>query len=180
LDQDNLDLFPSSAGHPNDHHTPGLEDKHDQELETAFQIEMESEDGSTHTITLPAINPSDILRSSSVISSRLKRSRGDEMTSIAQVSGDHKTTIRANSSSDLATTETTSHQVLEGLPDIPSSTYFAYPAFGPLEWLASVTEKINQTMHYGFPEQPDPLLFHVPQTFFNFLMDRYVFIRVPQ
>ena len=41
-----------------------------------------------------------------------------------------------------------------------------------LDWLASVTETINLSMHYGFPTSPQPLVFLVPLHFFNFLMDR--------
>lgn len=47
-----------------------------------------------------------------------------------------------------------------------------YGNFSPLEWLASITEQINMTMHYGFPDCPEPLVFQVPMTYFNFLMDR--------
>nr|CAD7198457.1 unnamed protein product [Timema douglasi] len=32
-----------------------------------------------------------------------------------------------------------------------------------LQWLASVTERINQSMHFQFDGKPDPLVFHVPQ-----------------
>jgi len=31
-----------------------------------------------------------------------------------------------------------------------------------LDWLASVTERLNETMHYESPGQPDPVVFHVP------------------
>ncbi|XP_041370931.1 uncharacterized protein C2orf42-like isoform X2 [Gigantopelta aegis] len=40
------------------------------------------------------------------------------------------------------------------------------------EWLASVTERINQTMHYQFDGNPDPLVFHAPQVFFDCLQQR--------
>lgn len=40
------------------------------------------------------------------------------------------------------------------------------------QWLASVTERINQTMHYQFSGKPDPLVFHSPQCFFNCLQHR--------
>ncbi|BFY97544.1 hypothetical protein BsWGS_00585 [Bradybaena similaris] len=40
------------------------------------------------------------------------------------------------------------------------------------QWLASVTERINQTMHYGFSGTPDPLVFHAPQMFFDCLQQR--------
>ncbi|XP_062339849.1 uncharacterized protein C2orf42 homolog isoform X1 [Osmerus eperlanus] len=40
------------------------------------------------------------------------------------------------------------------------------------QWLASVTEKIHQTMHYQFDGKPEPLVFHIPQAFFNSLQHR--------
>jgi len=41
-----------------------------------------------------------------------------------------------------------------------------------IKWLASITERINQTMHFQFNGKPDPLVFHVPQTFFDCLRER--------
>ncbi|KAJ9580223.1 hypothetical protein L9F63_004123, partial [Diploptera punctata] len=41
-----------------------------------------------------------------------------------------------------------------------------------IQWLASVTERINQTMHFQFSGKPDPLVFHVPQVFFDCLRER--------
>jgi len=41
-----------------------------------------------------------------------------------------------------------------------------------IQWLASITERINQTMHYQFSGRPQPLVFHVPQPFFECLRDR--------
>ncbi|GAB1604005.1 uncharacterized protein C2orf42-like isoform X1 [Argonauta hians] len=40
------------------------------------------------------------------------------------------------------------------------------------QWLASVTERINQTMHYQFEGSPEPLVFHAPQAFFDCLQQR--------
>ncbi|XP_068609191.1 uncharacterized protein C2orf42 homolog [Brachionichthys hirsutus] len=40
------------------------------------------------------------------------------------------------------------------------------------QWLASVTERIHQTMHYQFDGKPQPLVFHIPQDFFNALEQR--------
>eukprot|EP00057_Strongylocentrotus_purpuratus_P032576 XP_788094.3 PREDICTED: uncharacterized protein C2orf42 [Strongylocentrotus purpuratus] len=39
-------------------------------------------------------------------------------------------------------------------------------------WLGSVTERINQTMHYQFEGTPEPLVFHIPQVFFDILQQR--------
>lgn len=41
-----------------------------------------------------------------------------------------------------------------------------------IRWLASITERINQTMHFQFDGKPDPLVFHVPQIFFDCLRER--------
>ena len=41
-----------------------------------------------------------------------------------------------------------------------------------VKWLASITERINQTMHFQFDGKPDPLVFHVPQMFFDCLRER--------
>ncbi|XP_069070312.1 uncharacterized protein C2orf42 homolog [Pleurodeles waltl] len=40
------------------------------------------------------------------------------------------------------------------------------------DWLASVTERIHQTLHYQFDGKPDPLVFHIPQCFFDALQQR--------
>ncbi|XP_069475018.1 uncharacterized protein C2orf42 homolog isoform X2 [Ambystoma mexicanum] len=40
------------------------------------------------------------------------------------------------------------------------------------DWLASVTERIHQTLHYQFDGKPDPLVFHIPQSFFDALQQR--------
>ncbi|XP_032425153.1 uncharacterized protein C2orf42 homolog isoform X3 [Xiphophorus hellerii] len=40
------------------------------------------------------------------------------------------------------------------------------------QWLASVTERIHQTMHYQFDGKPQPLVYHIPQEFFNALQQR--------
>ncbi|XP_071531448.1 uncharacterized protein C2orf42 isoform X2 [Panulirus ornatus] len=45
-------------------------------------------------------------------------------------------------------------------------------SFSFLSWLGSVTERINQTMHFGFSGKPEPLVFHMPKLFFDCLMER--------
>ncbi|XP_044273393.1 uncharacterized protein C2orf42 homolog isoform X2 [Varanus komodoensis] len=40
------------------------------------------------------------------------------------------------------------------------------------EWLASVTERIHQAMHYQFDGKPEPLVFHIPQSFFEAFQQR--------
>lgn len=45
-------------------------------------------------------------------------------------------------------------------------------SFSFMTWLGSVTERINQTMHFGFSGKPEPLVFHMPKLFFDCLMER--------
>ncbi|CAL8277156.1 unnamed protein product [Merluccius merluccius] len=45
-------------------------------------------------------------------------------------------------------------------------------AMGFHQWLASVTERIHQTMHYQFDGRPEPLIYHIPQDFFQALQHR--------
>lgn len=40
------------------------------------------------------------------------------------------------------------------------------------QWLSSVTECINQSMHYGLPGTPEPLVYQIPHSFFDCLRDR--------
>lgn len=40
------------------------------------------------------------------------------------------------------------------------------------QWLGSVTERINQTMHFGMPGNPDPLVYQIPHSFFECLRER--------
>ncbi|XP_061658043.1 uncharacterized protein C2orf42 homolog, partial [Syngnathoides biaculeatus] len=40
------------------------------------------------------------------------------------------------------------------------------------QWLAGVAERMQQTMHYRFNGKPEPLVYHIPQHFFNALQHR--------
>ena len=40
------------------------------------------------------------------------------------------------------------------------------------QWLASVTEQINQSMHYGMAGTPAPLVYTIPHSFFDCLRER--------
>ncbi|XP_037504108.1 uncharacterized protein C2orf42-like [Rhipicephalus sanguineus] len=53
------------------------------------------------------------------------------------------------------------------------------PSLSFLQWLAGVTERINQTMRYDRPGRPDPLVFHVPHQFFECLQQRICGRRQP-
>ncbi|XP_033106752.1 uncharacterized protein C2orf42-like [Anneissia japonica] len=48
----------------------------------------------------------------------------------------------------------------------------AIPVITFVDWLGSVTERVNQTMHFQFDGNPEPLVFHVPQVFFDCLQQR--------
>eukprot|EP00066_Takifugu_rubripes_P010383 XP_003978174.2 PREDICTED: uncharacterized protein C2orf42 homolog isoform X2 [Takifugu rubripes] len=45
-------------------------------------------------------------------------------------------------------------------------------AMGFQQWLAGVTERIHLTMHYQNNGKPQPLVYHIPQEFFNALQQR--------
>ncbi|KAK8778040.1 hypothetical protein V5799_021416 [Amblyomma americanum] len=53
------------------------------------------------------------------------------------------------------------------------------PSLTFLQWLSGVTERINETMRYDCPGRPDPLVFHVPQEFFECLQQRICGRRLP-
>lgn len=64
------------------------------------------------------------------------------------------------------------HHTIETIPkrmpssdDCTSSLLFE-------QWLSSVTERINQTMHFGMPGNPDPLVYQIPHSFFECLRER--------
>lgn len=40
------------------------------------------------------------------------------------------------------------------------------------QWLASATERINQTMHFGMSGTPEPLVCQIPHSFFEFFRER--------
>ncbi|KAF8795454.1 hypothetical protein HNY73_003299 [Argiope bruennichi] len=63
-------------------------------------------------------------------------------------------------------------EVKKKSPVLDSSPSETTAALSFEQWLASVTERINQTMHYQFNGFPDPLVFHVPQVFFDILHKR--------
>ncbi|CAH1404334.1 unnamed protein product [Nezara viridula] len=43
-----------------------------------------------------------------------------------------------------------------------------------INWLASVTERMNQLMHFQLDGKPEPLVFHIPHLFFDCLLDRFM------
>ncbi|XP_065140169.1 uncharacterized protein C2orf42 homolog isoform X2 [Paramisgurnus dabryanus] len=57
-------------------------------------------------------------------------------------------------------------------PGSSQSVDETHVSLGFQQWLVSVTERIHQTMHFQFDGKPDPLVFHIPQAFFNALQQR--------
>jgi len=53
------------------------------------------------------------------------------------------------------------------LPSDENSTLLCFE-----NWLASVTERINQTMHFQMVGSPDPLVYQIPHSFFECLRER--------
>ena len=102
-----------------------------------IQIEMETPDGSVQTITVPATS----LPEHSSAVGRKRRVSGRVAAPQPKV---RVTTV----ASRLATGE--------GSDETCVSLSFHC-------WLGSVTERINQTMHYQFDGHPEPLVFHAPQ-----------------
>ena len=112
-----------------------------------IHIEMETPDGRVQTITVPA---SSLNQSSPAISSTVS---GKERRSGQSVRSPVKRKISDGSQATGGSEETS----------IGLSFH---------QWLASVTERINQTMHYQFDGHPEPLVFHAPQMFFDCLRER--------
>jgi len=108
-----------------------------------IQIEMETPDGSVQTITVPAASLPAAPRSAGGNKRLLGRSSGGQGRARA------------------AGTRAPGEPVDEG------QVHLSFHG-----WLGSVTERINQTMHYQFDGHPEPLVFHAPQVFFDCLRER--------
>ena len=112
-----------------------------------IHIEMETPDGRVQTITVPA---SSLNQTSPALANS---GGGKERRSGQSARSPVKRKISDSSPSTTAAEET----------GIGLSFH---------QWLASVTERINQTMHYQFDGPPEPLVFHAPQMFFDCLRER--------
>ncbi|ESO90823.1 hypothetical protein LOTGIDRAFT_122741 [Lottia gigantea] len=77
--------------------------------------------------------------------------------------------ITNKKSSPAKITKSSHHTPKKPVPTIVDETQVT---LGFIQWLSSVTERINQTMHYQFDGNPEPLVFHAPQTFFECLQQR--------
>ena len=108
-----------------------------------IQIEMETPDGSVQTITVPASS----LPDSSLVPARaqgVRRRQGSGRGQGGQGGSPAKVRMTAVGGRQEAGEE--------------GSVSLSFHC-----WLGSVTERINQTMHYQFDGHPEPLVFHAPQ-----------------
>lgn len=120
-----------------------------------IQIEMETPDGSVQTITVPASSLGQPQHPA--LSSPTKQSHSSERR--RQLSG------RPGGGTASPAKRVCGAGRGETGEEAGAALLFT-------DWLASVTERINQTMHYQFDGHPEPLVFHAPQVFFDCLRER--------
>ena len=113
-----------------------------------IHIEMETPDGRVQTITVPASSLNQTTTGLTTTLGGKERRAGHHGRSPV------KRRISDGSSATVAGSE-------------EANTGLSFQ-----QWLASVTERINQTMHYQFDGHPEPLVFHAPQMFFDCLRER--------
>jgi len=126
-----------------------------------IQIEMETPDGNVQTITVPASSLSEAGSISTVSSSRVQLSGNTRKRQHSGRGGIGTPAKKSNSVS--VASRLAGNQ--DSVDEVNVSLSFH-------EWLGSVTERINQTMHYQFDGHPEPLVFHAPQVFFDCLRER--------
>ena len=113
-----------------------------------IQIEMETPDGSVQTITVPSSSLPESSTSSVIVSGMAKKGKKRPFTDRGNGS--------CTSDSRMRVTVAPRASALENFDEVSVSLSFHC-------WLGSVTERINQTMHYQFDGHPEPLVFHAPQ-----------------
>ena len=113
-----------------------------------IQIEMETPDGSVQTITVPASSLGQPHHPA--LSSPTKQSHSSERR--RQLSG------RLGPGGGTASPAKRVCGAGRGETGEEAGATLSFT-----DWLASVTERINQTMHYQFDGHPEPLVFHAPQ-----------------
>jgi len=129
-----------------------------------IQIEMETPDGSVQTITVPASSLSDTGTISSSSSTKVQGSTSRRRQHSGR-GGNPATPVKRSCGNSV----TVASRLAAGQVD---SVDEGNVVLSFHEWLGSVTERINQTMHYQFDGHPEPLVFHAPQVFFDCLRER--------
>ncbi|XP_048045937.1 uncharacterized protein C2orf42 homolog isoform X1 [Megalobrama amblycephala] len=110
------------------------------------------------------------------ISHRSKRLKFVESSTASSVSSASVLAVKDTSAPTLNQRKPThrKHSSSTGIKNPGSSQPVdeTHVSLGFQQWLASVTERIHQTMHFQFDGKPEPLVFHIPQAFFNALQQR--------
>ena len=126
-----------------------------------IQIEMETPDGSVQTITVPASSLSDTGTISTSSSTKVQGNSSRRRQHSGR-GGNPATPVKRNCGNSV----TVASRLAAGQVDFVDEGNVVLSFH---EWLGSVTERINQTMHYQFDGHPEPLVFHAPQVrFFRF------------
>merc|ERR1719186_1989859 len=129
-----------------------------------IQIEMETPDGSVQSITVPASSLTEAGTISTMSHTKMHGVGGSRRRQHSGRGGSLATPVKRNCGNSVS--------VASRLAGNQDNVDECHVALSFHEWLGSVTERINQTMHYQFDGHPEPLVFHAPQVFFDCLRER--------
>ena len=124
-----------------------------------IQIEMETPDGSVQSITVPASSLTEAGTISTMSNTKMHGVGGSRRRQYSGRGGSLATPVKRNCGNSVSVASR-----LAGNQDTVDEGNVALSFH---EWLGSVTERINQTMHYQFDGHPEPLVFHAPQVSFS-------------
>jgi len=128
-----------------------------------IQIEMETPDGSVQTITVPA---SSLAEAGTISTSSSSKEQGSSRRrQHSGRGGNQATPVKRNCGNLVTVASRLAASQVDSVDE--GNVVLSFH-----EWLGSVTERINQTMHYQFDGHPEPLVFHAPQVFFDCLRER--------
>ena len=134
-----------------------------------IQIEMETPDGSVQTITVPA---SSLAEAGTISTSSSSKEQGSSRRRQHSGRGGNQATPVKRNCGNLVTVASRL-AASQGDSVDEGNVVLSFH-----EWLGSVTERINQTMHYQFDGHPEPLVFHAPQVCFGGVLNSiYCFLR---
>ena len=153
------------------------------DIEAPFRIELETADGHIQTITLPQLGPgadSSILAEEVIFKGLSKSQNSSEndtglCSEQLQSRKDIYTMEKSKTTCSMGTqrkkfksTEKQSRRMPHN-KCVPNESCSLTPA---LEWLAGITENINETMHYSCSGKPEPLVFQATEKYFELLRSR--------
>ncbi|KAK7870501.1 hypothetical protein R5R35_002907 [Gryllus longicercus] len=153
----------------------GIAQVHGLEMMTGDPVEVQIQtmqtDGLSFAETSVLTDPS-----SSIEMLSMKRKREDQASSalltLQETGSLSKRPNGGNNMNHLICSSSNSGVIGKKAPIGSESVDETTTNFSFLQWLASVTERINQTMHFQFSGKPEPLVFHIPQDFFDCLRER--------